>query len=121
MSEIRNKLQEVNNPAIMNRRSFTTVGRILEINEKQNTCKVQYIDNLGYYKTRENVYVKLFAPGFIGWFPKVDEAVEITLNESNILITGPYSYDYSKTSGQVKLNKDILYENKGGTICGSIF
>ena len=121
MSNAKKKIQQLNDPAVHNRRFLNTIGKILKINEKNNTCKVQYVDNNGYYKISDNVYVKLIAPSIIGWFPKVDDIVEIQINESNVLITGPYSYDYSKQQSLIKKDKDILFDNIAGTIGGVIF
>lgn len=121
MSDVLNKIQQINNPAVHNRRFINTIGKILAINEKSNTCKVQYIDNNGYYKIKDNICVKLIAPSIIGWFPKVDETVEIQINETNMIITGPFSYDYIKKQSTIKNNKDILYDNIAGTIGGAIF
>lgn len=121
MNNITNKIQQINIPAVHNRRNFTTTGKILSINEKANNCTVQYVDNNGYYTNKENVYIKLISPGVIGWFPKVDEIVQLQIAESNVSIIGPTEYNYSSIVDKIKLNKDILSESLCGTIGGSIF
>lgn len=121
MSDVMNKLKQVNDPAVHNRRFINSIGKIISINEKANTCRVQYIDNDGYYKIIDNVFVKVLYPGIIGWFPKIDDMVELQINENFIIITGPYSYDYNNIQSKIKTTKDILHDNVEGTICGSIF
>lgn len=122
MSEIKKRIQEINNPAVHNRRSFTTVGKVTKINEKTNTCSVQYINNEGSYSNKDNVHIQLIMPGFIGWFPKVDEYVCLSIVESNMLVTGPADNTYSsKTRSKIQTKKEILSNEYGSTLAGSIF
>lgn len=122
MSEIRKKIQAINNPAVHNRRSFTTVGKITKINEKTNTCSVQYINNEGSYSNKDNVYVQLFMPGFIGWFPKVEDFVCLNITERNLVITGPADNTYAmSTRSKIQTQKEILANDFGSTLAGSIF
>lgn len=122
MSEIRKRIQEINNPAVHNRRSFTTVGKVTHINEKTNTCSIQYINNDGYYSNKDNVHIQIFMPGFIGWFPRVDDFVCVSVNERNISITGPADDAYQvNTRSRIKTEKEILSSTYGSTMSGSIF
>lgn len=122
MSEIKRRIQEINNPAVHNRRSFTTVGKVTKINEKTNTCSIQYINNEGSYSNKDNVHIQILMPGFIGWFPKVDDFVCVSIVERNIVVTGPADNTYSMTTrSRIQTKKEILSNDYGSTLAGSIF
>lgn len=122
MSEVRKKIQEINNPAVHSRRSFTTVGKIIKTNEKTNTCSVQYLNNDGFYSNKDNVHIQILMPGFIGWFPKVDDFVSVSISERNVIVTGPADDAYyMNTRGKIKTQKEILSSTYGSTMAGTIF
>lgn len=122
MSQVRKRIQEINNPAVHSRRSFTTIGKVLKVHEKTNTCSVQYINNDGNYSNKDNVHIQIFMPGFIGWFPKVDDYVLISVSERNMAITGPADDAYHiNTRGKIKTQKEVLSNTYGSTMAGSIF
>lgn len=122
MSQIKRKIQEINNPAVHNRRSFNTVGKVTKINEKTNTCSVQYINNEGSYSNKDNVHIQLIMPGFIGWFPKVDEYVYLSIVERNMVVVGPADNMYSsETRSKIQTKKEILSNEYGSTLAGNIF
>lgn len=122
MSEVRKRIQEINNPAVHSRRSFTTVGKIIKINEKTNTCSVQYLNNDGFYSNKDNVHIQILMPGFIGWFPKVDDFVSLSISERNIVVTGPADDAYyMNTRSKTKTQKEVLSSTFGSTMAGTIF
>lgn len=122
MNQVRRKIQDINNPAVHNRRSFTTVGKVTKINEKTNTCSVQYINNEGSYSNKDNVHIQLIMPGFIGWFPKVDDYVCLSVTERNMTVTGPADNMYASTTrAKVQTKKEILSNDYGSTLAGNIF
>lgn len=122
MSEIKKRIQDINNPAVHNRRSFTTIGKVTKINEKTNTCSIQYINNEGYYSNKDNVHVQLLIPSVIGWFPKVDDYVNVNITERNIVIAGPAEDAYvMHTRSKVQTKKEITASNYGSTLAGNIF
>lgn len=122
MSEIRKKIQDINNPAVHSRRSFTTTALVTNISEKTNTCSIQYINNDGLYSNKDNVYVQIIMPGFIGWFPKKDDYVKISITERNIVIMGPADDSYqTQTRSKIQSRKEILSNQFGDTMAGSIF
>lgn len=122
MNKVKEKIQQVSHPAIVNRRSFTTTGIVTKVCENTNTCRVRYIDKEGYYSNKDNVEVQVTSPGFFGWFPKIEEEVIIEIYDKNIMITGPLVKNYGASyRSRYALKQEILHSNVGGTISGMIF
>ncbi len=119
---IKNKIKQINNPTVNNRRSFTTVGKIIAINEKTNECDIQYLNNDGNYSNKTNVYVKLNMPGVLGWFPKKDDFVSVEITDMSITIVGPAEDRYEvNTRPTIQTPKEALSSNIGCTMAGMIF
>lgn len=122
MNEFRKKIQETSTPAVHNRRAFTTVAKVTASDEINNVCSIEFVDKDGYKSNKNNVPVQISIPGFIGWFPDIDEYVNIDEINGILIITSKYQQGYGSTirsNNQTK--KDIYTTSFGGTMAGSIF
>jgi hypothetical protein len=122
VSEFRKKIHETTTPAVHNRRAFTTVARVTASDEINNLCSIEFVDKDGYKSNKNNIPVKVFAPGFIGWFPDVNEYVNIEETNGVFIITSKNEQGYgSAIRSKNKTKKDIYTTSFGGTMAGSIF
>ena len=119
---VKQKIQQITNPAVVNRRSFTTHAKIVKAYEKNNFCDIKYLNKDGDYVFKKEVIVQLTAPGLIAWFPKEDDLVVVQISDSNIIITGPLEVEYgTKIRSSINMKKDILSSSFGSTLNGHIF
>ena len=122
MNEFGKKISETATPAVHNRRAFTTVAKVTETDEINNVCSIEFVDKDGYKSNKNNIPVQIFAPGFIGWFPDVNEYVNIQEINGMFIITSKYQQGYgSAIRSKNKNKKDIYTTSFGGTMAGSIF
>lgn len=122
MSEFSRKIKELNTPTIQNRREYSVVAKVTAINEKNNVCSIEFIDKEGYRSNKDNVPVKIILPGFVAWFPKVNEKVIVEIKENYLTITGKVEDGYgSVIRPKFTTKQDIYSTSFGGTMAGSIF
>jgi len=122
MNEFTRKLSEISTPAVHNRRALTTVAQVTEADEINNVCSITFVDKDGYKSNRNNVPVQITIPGFIGWFPKVNDYVNVEEVQGALVITSKYEIGYGTTvRPNNKLKKDIYTTSFGGTMAGNIF
>lgn len=113
---------DIVNPTLQIRGSITNgLARITRADEINNICSVIYIDKDGYKSNKDNIYVKIYTPGLITWFPSVDEIVTIEEQNGDPVITGPYEGSYNINSRSETILKEDIYsdsfsETAGGTI-----
>lgn len=122
MSELKRKIQEtIVDPAAHTRRSFSMVALVLESNERNNLCTIEFIDKDGYKSNKNNVPVRLYNSCIIDWFPKTGEYVNVEETDGAITILSKYEGGYgSSVRVNTKLKKDILPTSFVDTMAGYI-
>lgn len=123
MSQLKDKLvQNIVAPVASSHSATFLDAIVLRTNEKANTCDVKYKDNQGVTVTQKNVPVELIADNIIGWFPKENEHVNITIKSGGLFITGPsYGRNYDLVRNKTKLKKDIYSDSSSYFLGGFIF
>lgn len=121
MSQFFKTIQDKTNPAVHNRRDFSTVAKVISSDQINNVCSIEFIDKSGYKSNKDNVPVKIYVPGFIGWFPKSGDLVNIDTESDAYIITSAYESGYASNHRPGnQLKKDIYSGASGGPVGGTI-
>lgn len=118
---IKDKILNLTSPTVHNRRSFTTIGTVLKVDEKNSCCNVRYIDNEGNYINKKNVSVRITDPKIQSWFPKEGDMVIIEMNEHSLYIDGPHYHNNNmKEKGEYRSGNNILSSASYGVSEGNL-
>lgn len=90
------------------KRHYTTVGKVLETNEKQNFCVVEVNDSTGKQITT-NAFLKISQPGFMSYFPSTCDLVYIDCYQNTYSIVGPYYNEHHYFESIYKIEKNNLH------------
>ena len=123
MSEIRQRiLDQVVNPLSRQNQTAVVQAKILEADETNNWCSIEYVDKDGYSRNRDNVWVKQYGDGRMPWFPKVGELVLVEDYGDSAVITEKFWQNYAlEIDARRQLKKDIYPDNFGSSMGGYIF
>lgn len=98
----------------------TLSGRVLSTNSLSNSCEVEFVDHTGRRVKNNNVRVKTLGKGFIGWFPKKGDLVELKLMNGIYQIESMSSSGFSSYKAESKLKADIVPNRNIDSINGFI-
>ena len=96
---------KVVNRSIETNISFETVARVIEADERQNTCKISFLNEYGARDTRDNVPVSL-AYNYKDTFPEVGSVVIIRMINREPLIIGQHLEDVNEFYRNRKITAD---------------
>ena len=86
---------KVVNRSIETNLSFETIARVLESDERQNTCKISFLNEYGVRDTRDNVPVSLTS-NYQDTFPVPGSVVIIRMVNREPIIIGEYIEDINE-------------------------
>ena len=86
---------KVVNRSIETNVSFETIARVLESDERQNTCKISFLNEYGVRDTRDNVPVSL-TYNYQDTFPVPGSVVIIRIVNREPIIIGEYIEDINE-------------------------
>ena len=120
MSEIRNLIADkIVNPASRNGQPSTLIARVLEADETNNWCSLEYVDKDGFSRNRDNVLVMQY--GASRWFPKVKDLVIIEDRGESVIIVSKSFTSYSvEIKEKETLRKDVYPDQFGASVGGVI-
>jgi len=81
-------------PASESRREVSTIAKVTSVNERNNTCSINYINKQGYKSNKFNVYVKIYNKNILDWFPKINDYVNIIERSDTVIIDSPCEVGY---------------------------
>lgn len=119
----KNRLQQnVVNPIGRSDRAQKTNALITKANSKRNTCSIQYINNEGKKSNRDNVPVRIYSKGILGWFPETDDNVTIEVTGEHIEIVAVTDISYiGNVKSKLKLKGDIMSDSLIDVSSGFLF
>lgn len=120
-------LRKINKNVLSNSRrdmynGTKVMATVLESNQKDNTCEVEYIDLTGSKQSRKGVPVRRYSESNISWFPeKGDQVIMESMGKTfEIVSQSPLTY-HTKGKPHAKYKMDILTDFYGDGIGGNIF
>lgn len=123
MSDIKRLIDEkIASPAAKVGDATRTLGRILRIDEINNSCDVEYVDSTGMIRNKYNVPVRIQSYAIVDWFPSLGEIVEIEEIGGNISVAGKHFDDYNTgLRPHLSTKNDIFPDDFSGACGGAIF
>lgn len=121
MNDVRQKLNDIIDPAADNRSTNTFSGVITSVNEKANVCNISYTRKDGKKINKNNVPLMISNKSFIDWFPEVDENVLLQEKNNVTYITGPSCANYDIIRKSVSLVNDVFSDSFVDTLGGFLF
>lgn len=109
-------------PAVSSRSVTFYDAIVTKVNERTNSCTIQYKNEKGILVTQNNVPVQLANINIIDWFPRVDDKVQAVNKEGVVYINGPsYAGHYESIRTLTKLKEDVFTDSSNYFVGGSIF
>lgn len=123
MSQLKDKLvQNIVAPVASSHSATFLDAIVLNANEKSNVCDIEYRDNQGVIVTQKNVPLEIINNNMIGWFPKNNEHVIVTIKGGDLFISGPsYGKNYDIVRNKMEQKKDIYSDESSYFLGGFIF
>ena len=114
MSDLKDLIQnKIVHPSTYGDVSITTIGKVTESDESNNTCSIQYVDKQGYPRNKKDVVVRLYGNG-ADWFPAVGDTVVIEDTGDTTVVVARHVGNYAMdVRAKRQLRQDCMSDNTG--------
>ena len=118
MSDIKNMIRDqIAGPVSRQNRSVSAQAKVLEADEVNNLCRIEYLDKDGFSRNKNNVPVRIYG-GSLSWFPKQGDLVVVEDANDIVVIVGKFVADYaSEVASKQQATKDVyptMFSNTAG-------
>lgn len=121
MPNLNQKIKETSQNLLNENKSFVSTAKIIQTDEKNNCCTIDYLDYKGQKNVQTGVMLKISDPKMPSYFPNVGDIVYIESYKDTLLITGPYmKHENTMRNGMYKTEYNTLYHKNFGVYEGSI-
>lgn len=91
--------------------SLRSLGIVVKVDEKSNTCGIQYRDKKNRRITKYGVHIRTDS-SVVGWFPDINDQVIVEINNGVPTVIGEYEKQSAITNkSRTTLDNDIYSDN----------